>query len=54
MTHDPMITIPHLAMTLFRIFPPRLEITMAASTGPQPCLRISLVWTLPRAMELQT
>ena len=54
MTHDPMMTIPHLAMTLFRIFPPRLDITMAASTGLQPCLRISLVWTLPRAMELQT
>ena len=52
----PMITmiIPHLAMTLLRIFPPRLEITMAASTGLQPCLRISLVWALPRAMEAQT
>ena len=40
------VTIPislYLAMTLFRILPPRLEITMAASTGLQPCLRISLV-----------
>ena len=33
----------YLAMTLFRILPPRLEITMAASTGLHPCLRISLV-----------
>ena len=46
--------IPHLAMTLLRIFPPRLEITIAAITGLQPCLRISLVWVLPLAMEAQT
>ena len=45
--------IPNLAMTLLRIFPPRLEITMAASTGLQPFLRISLVWALPLAMEAQ-
>ena len=33
----------HLAMTVLRILPPMLEMTMAASTGLQPCTRMGRV-----------
>ena len=41
----------HLAMTVLRILPPMLEMTMAASTGLQPCTRMGRVWGLAPARE---